>query len=61
MFEIGVYLNILPDQIAADLRKQGYDPILSQDKPDEYYPPHSHKETNIIVVLEGTMTVTIDG
>jgi hypothetical protein len=59
MIEYNCYSNCTPEQIKQDLLGQGYQPIEDYDSPDFVYEPHSHPETNIIVVLTGEMDVTV--
>lgn len=60
MIERGIYINLSREEIEAALRQKGYVPTLDCDQPGFVYKPHSHPETNIIVVLEGSMFVKVN-
>ncbi|HWP59992.1 MAG TPA: cupin domain-containing protein [Candidatus Acidoferrales bacterium] len=45
--------------IEAEIRKEGFDPILIQDPPGHVYPPHRHPETKLLAFLLGEMKVKV--
>ncbi len=55
------YKNITTEEIKRRIEKEGFDPILFSNGPGEVYSPHSHPETKLLVFLDGTMEVTVDG
>lgn len=49
------------DQIIETMKKDGFKPELVTDKPNFVYKPHQHKEIKLIICLEGSMRVTVEG
>jgi quercetin dioxygenase-like cupin family protein len=47
------------ESIAAEIRKEGFDPILIQDPPGHVYSAHRHPETKLLAFLLGSMTVKV--
>ncbi|HEX9758418.1 MAG TPA: AraC family ligand binding domain-containing protein [Nitrospiria bacterium] len=61
MHEAGFYKDIDRKKIAAEVQREGFDPYLISDPPGATYPPHSHRETKLLVILSGNMEVNIQG
>lgn len=40
---------------------EGFQPILITDPPGRIYAEHTHKETKLLVFLEGDMRLVVDG
>jgi len=57
MYQPQFYNKIDKESVAAEIRKEGFDPILIQDPPGHTYPPHRHPETKLLAFLLGEMTV----
>jgi quercetin dioxygenase-like cupin family protein len=47
------------ESVAAEIRKDGFDPVLIHDPPGQAYPPHRHPETKLLAFLLGEMTVKV--
>jgi quercetin dioxygenase-like cupin family protein len=58
MYQPRFYNKIDKESVAAEIREEGFDPILIQDPPGHFYPPHRHPETKLLALLLGEMTVT---
>ncbi len=48
-------------EVEAEVRRQGFDPLLIQDPPGRQYPPHRHATQKLVVVLGGSMRVSVEG
>lgn len=48
-------------KIEEMIRKGGFDPIRISNGPGYLYPPHSHPETKLLVILSGSMEVSAGG
>ncbi len=59
MYQAGVYKSLNKEKIAAEVKKEGFDPIYINDPPGHFYPPHSHPETKLLAFLEGEMEVEV--
>ncbi len=59
MHQAGVYKSFHTEEIAEEIKKEGFDPIYINDPPGHLYPPHSHPETKLLVFLEGEMEVKV--
>ena len=53
------YIHWDYETIAADIRKEGFDPIYITDSPGTIYSPHQHPETKLLAFLEGDMEVRV--
>src|SRR5687767_15966329 len=58
VFTKGTYKNESVDDITSDLRQQGFNPQLIKEKPNASLAAHKHRESHILVQVEGAMTVT---
>jgi quercetin dioxygenase-like cupin family protein len=54
-------IDISRDQIIEEMKKDGFKPELVNDEPNFIYKPHKHNETKLIVCLEGSMKIVVDG
>ena len=59
MYQAKFYKAINQEQIAEEVRKEGFDPLHIVDPPGHLYPPHRHPETKLLVFLQGDMEVTV--
>lgn len=59
MYQPNAYRTMDKEAIAADVRKEGFDPVYIKDPPGHVYPPHRHPETKLLVFLKGTMVVKV--
>ncbi len=60
MIEHKRYEGKTDEEVRSGLLVEGFIPVLEYDDAGYFYEPHSHETTNIIVILQGEMTVTID-
>lgn len=60
-FQEAHYKDTPIEDIKADLRKQGYDPFLIKEKPNDSLAAHKHPESHILVQVAGQMTVSTGG
>jgi len=49
------------EAIIKSIKKDGFEPELVENEPGFVYELHQHPETKLIVCLEGSMKVTING
>ena len=61
MYQPKFYKTIDREKIADDARLAGFGPVEIFDEPDFVYPPHQHKQANLLIFLEGEMTLTVGG
>jgi quercetin dioxygenase-like cupin family protein len=47
------------ESVKAEIRKEGFDPILIHDPPGHAYPTHRHPEIELLAFLLGNMTVKV--
>ncbi len=59
MYQAKFYKKIDREQIAEEVRKEGFDPVYITDPPGRVYHPHHHPETKLLVFLQGTMEVKV--
>jgi quercetin dioxygenase-like cupin family protein len=59
MYQPQFYKKPDKDIVAAEIRREGFDPILIQDPPGYIYTPHRHPETKLLAFLLGEMTVHV--
>jgi quercetin dioxygenase-like cupin family protein len=48
-------------ELIATLEKDGYSVIEWTDEPEAHYPEHAHRQDEILVMLDGSMTMEISG
>ena len=60
MFEPSKYKNFTNEEIKKDLEKDGFHPLLIVEDPNDFLDPHKHKESHILVVVDGEMRVKLD-
>jgi len=60
MFDVTTYHGKTQAEIEASLREKGYFPALDMDEPGQEYPPHTHAEHHILVVLDGELEVQVE-
>lgn len=61
-----LHKNIFPkgtprEDVVQTISKEGFNPILITDKPGFVYETHQHAESKLIVCLEGSMKVNVNG
>lgn len=61
MYHPNFYKTISKELIAEEARKDGFNPVEIFDRPDFVYPPHQHKQANLLIFLEGEMQLTVGG
>jgi len=61
MFEKGRYKDTSNHEVEKDLQEQGYNPLLISELPNDVLAKHSHKESHILVVVDGEMKVDLEG
>jgi quercetin dioxygenase-like cupin family protein len=49
------------EKIKEELEKDGFKPIVFHDKAGFVYEKHQHPETKVLVCLEGSMKVNVNG
>lgn len=54
------YLRQSEKEILEQIKRQGFDPQKFTDESNYIYEPHLHKETKLLVFLEGKMEVFVD-
>ena len=59
MYQAQFYNKNDKDSIEAEIRKEGFDPILVHDPAGHVYPAHRHPETKLLAFLLGEMTVKV--
>ena len=59
MFEAGKYKNSTNKQIKEDLKKDGYQPLLITEAPNDFLASHIHAASHILVVVDGEMKVKL--
>ncbi len=57
----GIFTGVEPDRVLVALRRDAWDPVPIHDPAGYTYPPHSHAATKLLVILRGTMEVTVAG
>src|SRR5687767_2379526 len=55
------FANLDAEAMAKHISSEGFDPILIHDRPGYVYPQHHHPEAKLLVFLEGSMQVTVEG
>jgi quercetin dioxygenase-like cupin family protein len=45
----------------ADLEAEGLTVAEWTDEPSTHYPPHAHRRDEVLVVLDGSMTMVVEG
>jgi len=53
------YQGKTEEEIAVEVRKEGFDPVKFQDPPGRAYQEHQHPETKLLAFLEGLMEVRV--
>lgn len=61
MYQANFYKRIDKERIAEEVQREGFDPIYITDPPERVYHPHRHPETKLLVFLEGSMEITVQG
>lgn len=61
MYTKGKYLGESSDKIIGRIKEMGFDPQKFTDPANYIYEPHKHKETKLLVFLDGEMKVVVDG
>ncbi len=61
MYYPKIYKDFKRKQIEAEIKKEGFNPIIISNESGYVYSAHQHPETKLLVFLEGSMEVTIDG
>lgn len=49
------------EEIITAVSKEGFSPKLIHDEANFVYEQHQHKETKLLVCLEGSMQITVEG
>lgn len=61
MYQARFYKTTDREQIAEEVRQEGFDPVYISDPPGRVYDPHRHPETKLLVFLQGSMEVKVKG
>lgn len=57
----GFYANASTEEIIDELRANGYEPRLITEESGSTLDEHSHKQSHIIVLQSGELSITLDG
>lgn len=57
----GFYANASTKEIMDELRANGYEPKLITEEGGATLEEHSHKQSHIIVLRSGELSITLDG
>lgn len=59
MFTPQYYQGKSEEEIGKSAVEEGYHPMVIHNSPGDVYPPHSHKTTKLVAILEGSMKVRV--
>ena len=59
MYTPQAYKDMHRERIAELVKKEGFYPLLVTDNPGYIYHQHEHPETKLLVILEGSMQVSV--
>lgn len=60
VFEPQKYKGLSKEQIAQEIMKEGFEPLLISNSAGYTYNPHTHPETKLLAILEGSMEVRVE-
>lgn len=60
MYTKGKYLKQSDEKILKVIKKYGFNPVKFTDEANYIYESHSHKETKLLVFLDGEMDVVVN-
>lgn len=61
MYKEGVYSDLSKKEIKKKVKEKGFDPIIIYDVAGRVYPEHTHPETKLLAILEGSMNAKVSG
>lgn len=61
MYKKGIYKGFSKKEIREKVDKKGFDPLTINDPPSRIYFPHTHPETKLLAILDGSMEVKTGG
>ena len=60
MFFKNFYQDKSDQEILAEIKKEGFDPLKITNEPGYIYSAHKHPETKVLAFLKGSMKVTVN-
>lgn len=61
MYKKSVYKGLSKEKVRKKVEEEGFDPITINDPPGRVYSPHTHPETKLLAILDGSMDVKTGG
>ena len=61
LYRPGLYAGLEEGEIALAVRQDGFEPTKIKDPPGRTYAEHSHAAAKLLVIMQGSMDITVEG